>query len=176
MQRFSISVNDELAEWIESQAGQRGVSKAKVIRDALKTARLTGLVKTDEKYVAEAGNIIDRIEGLERRVSTLESEAVGTTQDSTERPGGLVSKFEAQLEDKPPTTEHGEEAVIRIFKLLLKNGPMKSAELRETLYPDFEDKFANAESMWQATNRHLTELDGIKKAGHGTWDADPGSL
>jgi hypothetical protein len=168
VQRFSISVDDELAAWIEAEANERGVSKAKVIRDSVETARLTGLVQSNDREVAEAGTLLERVDRLEERVAALEDNT-GHSEDSDT---GVVSAFEAQLEGQPPTTEHGEQAVVRVFSLLVEDGPMKTSELREALYPEFEDEFTSAESMWQSINRYFADLDGIEKVGHGEWDAD----
>jgi len=176
VQRFSISVDDELAAWIESQADERGVSKAKVIRDAVETAQFTGLVRPDESDVTEGGDILERVNDLEERVATLEETTGESTHEQVDGAADLVLRFEQQLEDRPPTTEHGEQAVIRVFSLLLENGPMETSELREQLYPDFDDEFSSAESMWQSINRYFGDLDGIEKAGHGEWDADRDSL
>ena len=176
MQRYSISLDDELADWVESKADERGVSKAKVIRDSVETARITGLVKSDEQEVLEGGNLLDRIERLEGRVAALEENTVDGGHDDDDSEGDALAAFEAQLEGQPPTTEHGEQAVIRVFSLLVEDGPMKTSELREALYPEFEDEFASAESMWQSINRYFEDLYGIEKAGHGEWDADLDSL
>lgn len=172
MQRFSISVDDELAAWIESQADERGVSKAKVIRDSVETARITGLVQTDEHDVLDGGDLLDRIERLEGRVAALEENTVTAGDDDDESETDALAAFEAQLEGQPPTTEHGEQAVVRVFSLLVEDGPMKTSELREALYPEFDDEFSSAESMWQSINRYFADLDGIVKVGHGEWDAD----
>ena len=172
MQRFSISVDDELAAWIEAEADERGVSKAKVIRDSVETARITGLVQSDERDVADAGTLLERLDRLEGRVAALEDDTVVAGDDNDESDTDALAAFEAQLEGQPPTTEHGEQAVIRVFSLLVEDGPMKTSELREALYPEFEDEFASAESMWQSINRYFSDLDGIEKVSHGKWDAD----
>ncbi|WP_434531925.1 CopG family transcriptional regulator (plasmid) [Haloarcula sp. NS06] len=172
MQRFSISVDDELAAWIEAEADERGVSKAKVIRDSVETARITGLVHADEHDVLDGGDLLDRIERLEGRVAALEENTVDGGHDDDDSETDALAAFEAQLEVQPPTTEHGEQAVLRVFSLLVEDGPMKTSELREALYPKFEDEFSSAESMWQSINRYFSDLDGIEKAGHGKWDAD----
>ena len=83
-----------------------------------------------------------------------------------------LAAFEAQLEGQPPTTEHGEQAVVRVFSLLVEDGSKKTSELREALYPEFDDEFASAESTWQSINRYFDYLNGIEKVGHGEWDAD----
>ena len=172
MQRFSISVDDELAAWIEAEADERGVSKAKVIRDSVETARITGPVQADERSVLDGGDLLDRIEHLEGRVAALEENTVDGGHDDDESEMDALAAFEAQLEGQPPTTEHGEQAVVRVFSLLVEDGPMQTSELREALYPEFDDAFASAESMWQSINRYFSDLDGIEKAGHGKWDAD----
>jgi nucleoside phosphorylase len=73
VQRFSISVDEELAAWIEAEADERGVSKAKMIRDSVETAQITGLVQTGEQNVLDGEDLLDRIERLERRVTELEA-------------------------------------------------------------------------------------------------------
>ena len=172
MQRFSISVDNELAEWIESEADDRGVSKAKIIRDSVETARFTGLVQTDEHDVLDGGDLLDRMERLETRVAALEENTVDTEHADDISETDALAAFEAQLEGQPPTTEHGDQAVVRVFSLLVEDGPMKTSKLREQLYPEFDDAFASAESMWQSINRYFGDLDGIEKVGHGKWDAD----
>ena len=172
MQRFSISVDDELAAWIESEADERGVSKAKVIRDSVETARITGLVQSDEREVLDGGDLLERLDRLEGRVAALEEDTVATGDDDDDSETDALAAFEAQLEGQPPTTAHGEQAVVRVFSLLVEDGPMQTSELREALYPEFEDEFASPESMWQSINRYFGDLDGIEKVGHGEWDAD----
>ena len=39
VKRLPVSINDELADWVETQASERGVSQAKAVRDALTTER-----------------------------------------------------------------------------------------------------------------------------------------
>lgn len=177
MQRFSISVDDEIAEWIESQADERGVSKAKIIRDAIETARITGIVQSDAADIIEGEDLLDQIERLEQRVTALEDITNGSTEPETDQaPEDAVMAFEAQLTDRPPRTEHGEQAVLRVFAVLLEEGPMRTNELRERLYPDFDDHYSDPKSMWQSTNRYFDDLNGITKVGHGKWDTELGEL
>jgi len=170
VERFSVSVDEDLAEWIESQADQRGVSKAKIIRDSVATARVTGLVQSDASEQQETGEILDRLEALETRVSALEQGATDSSESGTE---DILSAFRAQLSDRPPRTEHGEQAVIRVFSLLLEDGPLRTDELKERLYPEFEDKYSNDDSMWESIRRYFEETSGIEKTGHGEYDAAP---
>jgi hypothetical protein len=176
VKRFSVSVDEDLAEWIESQADQRGVSKAKIIRDSVETARGTGLVKSDASKQHEAGEILDRLEALETRVAALEQTPLGTTDNSSDGTEGIVSAFAEQIEDSPPRTEHGKQAVVRTFSLLLKDGPLQTGELKERLYPEFEETFSNADSMWESIRRYFEEIPGIEKTGHGEYDAVPSQV
>ena len=176
MQRFSISVDDELAAWIEAEADERGVSKAKVIRDSVETARITGLVQVDDRDVLDGGGLLDRIERLEGRVEALEENTVDGGHDDDDSERDALAAFEAQLGGQPPTTEHGEQAVVRVFSLLVEDGPMETSELRESLYPEFKDKFSSAESMWQSIQRYFDEIPGIEKTGHGEYDAVPSQV
>lgn len=172
MQRFSVSVDDELASWIEHKADERSVSKAKVIRDSVETARLTGLVRGDKVEPADAESLLDRIENLETRIEALESaDSHGKTNKSTS--DNLITAFKRQLVGRSPTTDHGQEAVTRVFELLLDEGKLSSKELRNRLYPEFEENFSNSDSMWQSTQRHLADLDGIIKPEEGMWEPDP---
>ena len=180
MQRFSVSVDDDLAAWIESKADERGVSKAKIIRDAVETAKFTGLVNTGEYDALESEPLVERIEEIENRLDALEHGSdpyLGTTaDDSDDTDADVVATFRAHLEGRPPTTEHGENAVVRVFELLIEDGPLQTKELRETIYPEFKAEFASANSMWQSTQRHFDDLRGIEKIGHGKWDANPESI
>jgi hypothetical protein len=133
-------------------------------------------VHPDEDDIPAGEQLLDRIATLEERVTALEEGTGATTADTDDTGGDPVAAFAAQLEDQPPTTEHGEKAVIRVFSLLVEDGPMQTNELRAQLYPDFETEFASPESMWQSINRYFETLDGIEKVGHGKWDADPDSV
>ena len=175
MQRFSVSVDDDLAAWIESEADERGVSKAKIIRDSVETAQVTGLIRNEDTDLVEAEPLIERIEILESRVEALENSPNHQIDGATSEATGedIIATFRNQLRNQPPTTEHGKEAVVRVFEELLKDGPLQSKELRERLYPEFETEFANPNSMWQSTQRHFSDIVGIENAEHGTWEANP---
>lgn len=176
MQRFSVSVDEELAEWIESQAAQRGISKAKVIRESVKTAKVTGLVQYDEDSKIEGDDLLNRIEELETRVAALETETAAPANHAEPGTAGVVSAFEAQLEGRPPETSHGKAATVRVFAMLLEDGPLRTKDLRERIYPEFDEQFSDSDSMWQSIQRYFDEIPGIKKIGHGEWDADPAQV
>jgi len=173
--RFSISVNDESAAWIETKAEERGVSKSKIVRDAIKTAKQRGFVRNDDVGQADAKSLSDKIENLETRIEALES--AGGYDDTNETAGrDLIPAFKRQLRGQPPTKEHGKEAVTRIFELLLSQGTLTTQELRDQLAPEFEEHFSNKDSMWQSYQRNLPEIDGIVKVEQGRWKADPDAV
>jgi hypothetical protein len=176
VERFSVSVDEDLAEWIESQADQRGVSKAKIIRDSVETAQTTGLVQSGALEQQEAGEILDRLEALETRVSALEQSSQGTTDKSSDGTERIVSAFAEQLEDRPPRTEHGKEAIVRVFSLLLEDGPLQTGELKERVYSEFEEKFSGADSLWQSIQRYFDEIPGVEKTRRGEYDAVPSQV
>ena len=93
MQRLSVSVDDELAEWVGSQANERGVSRAKVVRDAIETARVTGLVDPGDEGRTQEGEILDRLEDIEARVSALEQASTGLIDDRSEDAMGVRWAF-----------------------------------------------------------------------------------
>lgn len=175
MQRFSVSVDDELAAWIESEADDRGVSKAKVIRDSVATAKATGLIRGEDVESTDAESMLDRIKKLEARVEALES-AVGPRETDESTRENLITAFKRQLVGQPPKKDHVEEAVTRVFELLLDEGKLSSKKLREELAEDFEDNYEDKDSMWQSTQRHLSDLDGIVKPKRGMWEADPDAV
>jgi predicted transcriptional regulator len=175
VQRFSVSVDDELEDWINEKAEERGVSKAKVIRDAIETARLTGLVRSEDIEPADAEPLLDRIERLETRVEALE--AGQNYEDGVDSPReSVVSNFKRQLHGQPPKSDHGKEAVARVFTLLLSEGQLSTKYLKEQLFPEFESYYEDSDSMWQSIQRYFDEIPGIEKVGRGEWKADPDAV
>ena len=187
MQRFSISFDDELAAWVESRAEERGVSKAKVIRDAVATAREsdTDLVQTSD--------VIARLEDLEDRVDALEQtrqEAIGDelaeafaekrdldiSIEEDDTPGTATDDFLDQmrsyLADYPPRTESGEAAMLTAFERLPELETARTAELREYVYELHGEGYADANSLCQSIQRCFDGVPGVEKSGHGEWTYD----
>lgn len=169
---MSVSVYEESAEWVEKKADEQGVSKAKVIRDAINIVRRTGLDQIDDIDPDDAESLFERIERLENRMEALEAgHNYEDTGEST--PDNPVAAFKNQLQGQPPEKNHGKKAVTHVFKLLIEEGPLSTKELKTQLYTEFEQKYSDEDSMWQSTQRHFDNLDGIVKIGRGEWDADP---
>lgn len=187
MQRFSVSLDEDLAEWVDSQARQRGVSKAKVIRDAIATARQADTAS------AETVSLTARLADLEQRVAKLEQaqrcpSSDRSTDQSDERSSqhtydttglersqnldesDLLAMYRSWLADRPPQSEQAKAAVLTTLRLLRNQGPMTTGELQQALYEEHEDAYASARSLWQSIKRHFDDLPGIEKAGYGKWD------
>jgi len=175
VQRYSVSLDDELASWIETKADERGVSKAKIIRDSVETSKAAGLIREKDQFDTNNKSLIERLNSLEERVETLESKH-DSERNKNQELTKVLEAFKKQLVGQPPTTQHGQEAVIRVFEELLKDGPLKSKELRHRIYPEFKDKFSNDRSMWQSTQRYFDDIEGIEKIEHGLWNADPTAI
>lgn len=197
MQRYSISLDDELAAWVESRADERGVSKAKVIRDAVATAQ-----ESDTDLV-QTGDVLARLEDLEQRVDALEQmrqEAVGdelaeaiadhrdldvsieesgsetgesvgenhsTTRDA--ETDDVLEEMRAFLADHPPQSSEGEAAMLTTFERLREVGTAETADLREYVYERHSDGYTDENSLWQAIQRYFDDIPGIEKAGYGEW-------
>lgn len=73
MTRFSVSLSDELSEWIEDRASSRNASKAQIIRDAVELAKESDAAKGGDISVVQSGEVVDRLDALEARVAELES-------------------------------------------------------------------------------------------------------
>lgn len=184
MQRYSISLNDELAAWVESRADERGVSKAKVIRDAVATAR-----ESDTDLV-QTGDVLARLREVEQRVDALEQtrqEAVGdelaeafaehrdldVSVEESESPDTATAEFlhevRAYLSDHPPQTDSGEAAMLTAFERLREVETARTADLREYVYEHHSEGYADANSLWQSIQRHFDGVPGVEKSGHGEW-------
>jgi Arc/MetJ-type ribon-helix-helix transcriptional regulator len=93
MARFSVSLSDELSEWVEDRASSRNVSKAQIIRDAVELAKESDAAKGGDISVVQSGEVVDRLDELEARVAELESrgspsvvtEAAESTREPTEQ-------------------------------------------------------------------------------------------
>lgn len=175
MQRFSVSFDDDLEAWIESKADKRGVSKAKIIRDSVESAQITGLIRNEDKTHANVGPLIERIERLEDRVDALESSSKieHTEKSSYEESDDIVTAFKRELQGGPPQTEHGKAAITKVFELLLQEGPLTPKEFTERVYPEFESEYADEKSMKNTIRSYFSDIEAIEDCGYGMWDANP---
>ena len=74
-----------------------------------------------------------------------------------------------EANDIPPKTEHGRNAVIDVFRYLREHGTTKTGEIQDAVYPDYEDTWSTARTMWNALDRNLELVPGIEKGGYGEW-------
>lgn len=180
MQRFSVSLDDDLADWVEAQADTRGVSKAKVIRDAVAVAQETGLTPDEISGDDHSQSVTARLQAIEARLTALERyphpEQTQSEADPADAKAGIITIFRQLLDEKPPKTPHGTAAVVDVFTILLDEGPLKTAELREKVYRYHTSEFTDARTMWQSIQRHFDQIPGIQKVGYAEWDADPAAV
>lgn len=184
VKRLSVSIDDELADWVETQASDRGISQAKVVRDALTTER-------DRLDGSESADLTDRMRQFESRLVELEralqpssgSGEVATTPttdgstDETERsrddvtnPSDLRYKLEFYLDrDFPPESVTAQNAILTVWERLRELETAKTAELRTYSYHHHSDGYASERSLWQSINQYLTDVPGIKKPGRGRY-------
>ncbi|WP_276414225.1 CopG family transcriptional regulator [Haloarcula halobia] len=128
MNRFTISLDEELGEWVELQSEERGVSKSKVIRDAVEAA------KSGDTTMLQRSELVDRIDDLENRVDALERErneaategtgkipaveTEGSNDGDSDHNEDVIEAFREWLSDRPPETEHGKEAMVETLRVL----------------------------------------------------------
>lgn len=171
--RLSVTLNKELASWVESEAQRREVSKAQVIRDAVRQAHDRGTSQP-----AAQSDVQNRLAALERRVVALEqgsdelpeppaAEIAAESPSTTGDP--LVAAIEQFLEGRPPRNAHAEAAVLTTFQRLRAVEEAKTGDLREFVYERHGEDYSSAHSLWQSIQRYLEDIPGIEKAGHGRW-------
>jgi len=180
--RQSVSITEEMEKWIDSKAEERDVSKSKILREAIETARVTGLLRSENVDPDDVESILDRIDTLEKRVQALEQNSEFEINASNNNPdqtdtslNDIIFEFNSQLNNQPPNTAHGKEAAKKVFESLFSDGPSTSSELKELLYPDIGDNYNSKESMWNALRNNLISLDGIEKNGR-EWNANPDAV
>lgn len=134
--------------------------------DRRKTGRTVVYWRTDT--AAESGR--------ERAVTPTEdmadrSDAPTDKPDAGATTGDLAGELRAYLEatDHPPKTNHGRDVILDVFQLLRADGPMKTGDLQEEIYPAYSDHWGSERTMWNAVDRYLEEIPGIEKAGYGEW-------
>ena len=71
--------------------------------------------------------------------------------------------------DTPPKTEHGRAAIVDVFQYLREHGTAKTADIQDTVYPEYADKWSSARTMWNALDRYLNRVPGVEKGGYGEW-------
>jgi hypothetical protein len=162
----------------------------------------TGLNKSDSQNDTDMNKVEslqERVKEHERRLSELEtrynrsrgSEAFETTSETgggTE--GGRADvdgkgeqnlddarrRVQEQISDGPPRKSYAREAIVEAVVLLVEQGPMATGELKDALWPEYEEHYSTKRTMWNSLDRHLEEIDGVSKPGYGEWDADPDAL
>jgi Arc/MetJ-type ribon-helix-helix transcriptional regulator len=102
MTRFSVSLSDDLSEWVEDRASSRNVSKAQVIRDAVELAKESDAAKGGDISVVQSGEVVERLDELEARVAELESR--GSPSVVTEAAESARAPTERDSSSQPPAS------------------------------------------------------------------------
>jgi len=71
--------------------------------------------------------------------------------------------------DLPPKTAHGRAAVLDVFQYLRDHGQAKTGAIQDAVHPEYSDEWSTGRTMWNALDRHLENVPGVKKAGYGEW-------
>lgn len=148
VERYSITLDDDLAAWVETQADKRGVSKAKVIRDAIDLAR------TSEANLGRPDAVAERVAQLERRVATLEEhldvdpEQIRTEETTDERPtqqsasGSSATRGSGETDETdktpadthpPQTTETRGEPPLEALERYFESNPPRSPAAQQAI-------------------------------------------
>jgi hypothetical protein len=83
----------------------------------------------------------------------------------------LIADLRAHLDavDATPKTEHGRDAVVDVVRLLREHGTMKTGELKEALYPAYDDHYKNDRAMWESLQRDLEDTPGVDDDSYGEY-------
>lgn len=184
MKRLSVSIDDELADWVETQAGERGLSQAKLVRDALANER-------ERLGGSESADLTNRMDQIETRVAALERAiqssvsgevATAPTDDSSTdeaepspddeaNSSDLRYTLEVYLDrDVPPESVAAQNAILTVWERLPELETAETAELRAYSYAHHGDGYASERSLWQSINQYLTDVPGIKKPRRGEYE------
>lgn len=115
-------------------------------------------------------------EAIRMRLDGEEGDSEISASEETEPTGDVVAAFRDQLGDGPPKTQHGREACVSVFEILLEQGPMSTSEVQEAVFDRHSEHHDSPRSLWQSISRYLEDMDGIEKVGYGTWGADPSAV
>lgn len=91
--------------------------------------------------------------------------------DDVPEDDGVIETVRTYIEEKglPPESDHGQGAVIGVFRLLREHGTMGTGELQEELYSNYEEHWADPQAMWNAIDYYLEDVPGIEKGDCDEW-------
>jgi hypothetical protein len=84
---------------------------------------------------------------------------------------GLIQDVRTYLEatDTGPKTDHGRGAVIDVFAYLREHGTAKTGELKQAVYPEYDDHYKSQKTMWESVYEYVKDTPGVEKAGYGQY-------
>lgn len=83
-----------------------------------------------------------------------------------------IERVRVLLEDRPPETSHGKNAVLSLYALLLEESPRSTGALKSELFERHSEHYNSKKSLWESIARYFDDLPGIEKAGYGQWRLD----
>lgn len=104
MGRLSVSLDDEQEAWITATSQELGISKGKVVRECIDTARTGESLFTESVNTGELPDV-DRISSLEQRLAALEEmvrNEIGSVDDDDT--SSVTSPEPHSLSDGPDST------------------------------------------------------------------------
>jgi hypothetical protein len=139
--RLSVTLDEDVAAWVQEEAQRRGVSKAKVLRDCVTIAMETGTSNAhNTDHDTRFDDLEARVAALEAAVDDVPSHENETASDSSSDAPTDASAEDVQahlervLADRPPATPHGQAAVITTALLLREHGSMQTQDLQNAVY------------------------------------------
>ena len=197
MQVVTVRLDEDLVEDLDAEAGERGYrNRTEYVRNLLRNReRIQENTDTDageyerlqentEANTREYERIRDRVDALEARVDALEGggrrdrdggrreEAGEGSQDVGNDTGAVRERVLDELGDGPPRKSFAREAIADAVALLVAEGPLATGDLKNALYPEYEEHYSTKRTMWNSLDRHLETVEGVSKPGYGEWDAE----
>lgn len=110
-----------------------------------------------------------QLSAVETPTETADSHPVDPTEADLRE--ALTQHFDSNA---GPQTRRPTEAVIDFVILLHEQGPLAAKEVKEELYPQYEDHYSKAKSMMDSFNRYFSDIPGLEKPGRGEYDVASG--
>jgi hypothetical protein len=190
MGRITVNVPDDVEEWLEAESDRLGWSKSKTGGECIK------LIHSESKHITpnqsdaqDPTDVVERLEELEQRIEALEgpssapapqSERTEVREANSEEPpaseSSVTDDVRTILGDGPPRNRHARNGVVDAVTELAESGVLSTGELKERLYPAYEDHYSTEVTFWNSVDKHLKEVPGVHKPGYGEWAVDTDEL
>lgn len=164
MPRFSVTLDDDQAEWIRAEAADRDRSQADVIRRCIDAVRSdavdTDAVDTDAHHIGAVqpdalADLRDRVAGLEDRVDEIARDAE-LNQQPTPDDSDVLVKDDSEAPPSPPEPQgsDGEEAVV---EWVFEHQPVSRQEIVAAFSDRVDERGIKPDSWWRRHARPALE-------------------